>query len=163
MYPLSFLSFPISGFILFPKAANSNKRIWGVLIIWVSILSYIPSTSSGSWEKALQVIWMCLQFVSAWSGWNLITKDKNYLTASGLLWVGHSHWFSCLLHHKSQILQGKIGLVRHINGLAPDTKELTEPIFHLGINRGSHINKMDTQGLKLISQSPPSLEMACTV
>ena len=46
---------------------------------------------------------------------------------------------------KTQILQDKNGLVRHINGLALEIKELIEPIFHLVCNRGSHINKMVTE------------------
>ena len=55
-------------------------------------------------------------------------------------------------------------LVIYINGLAPEIKELTQPILNLGFHRGSHVNKkkahMDTT---FVSQSTPPLEMACTV
>ena len=34
----------------------------------------------------------------------------------------------------TRIFEGKSGLVRHINGLAPEIEELTQPIFHLGFS-----------------------------
>ena len=68
-------------------------------------------------------------------------KTKNYLTSSDIMWEGHLHWFYLILHHATKI--------SHINVLAPEIKELNEPIFHQGFNRVSHINKTGTQSTNI--------------
>ena len=37
-------------------------------------------------------------------------------------------------------------MVRHINGLDPESKDITQPIFHLDFYQGLHVNKSGTQG-----------------
>ena len=37
-------------------------------------------------------------------------------------------------------------MVRHINGLNPESKDITQPVFHLGLYQGLHVNKAGTQG-----------------
>ena len=76
MPPLSFLSVPIYSVLSFSKSAKWTRISWVVLSIWVSILASIPSTSNGSWINSLQVIRLCLHFVSVWYGWNVIVNDK---------------------------------------------------------------------------------------
>ena len=81
MYPLSFLSAPISGFLPLSKAAKCVRIIWEVFSILLSILASIPYTYSGSLAQALQAIRLCLQFGPSWSGWTIIMKStkKPYL------------------------------------------------------------------------------------
>ena len=68
-------------------------------------------------------------------------KDKNDLIASGMLWEGHFYLFSFLLHHEYLNPLWQNGLVRRIDGMAPEIKELTQSIFRLGFHWGSHANK----------------------
>ena len=81
--PFYFLSVTISYFLPWSKAAKCGRRSWGVFGIWVLMLSSIPSISSWSWTQALQVIWLFLQFVSAWYGW---TSIINYKKLTDSLW-----------------------------------------------------------------------------
>ena len=63
----------------------------------------------------------------------------------------------------TQILQGGNVLAIHINGMALETKHLTQTILHLGFNRGSYTNKWAHRDLTFVAQSPPPIKMACTV
>ena len=54
-------------------------------------------------------------------------------------------------------------MVRHINGLALEIKDYTEPIFHLGFNRSPMSTKLAQKDPSFVAQSTPPLEMACNV
>ena len=63
-------------------------------------------------------------------------------------WVAHIYFTSFFITN-TQIFKGKNVLVRYINGLSPETEEITHPVFHLGFYWGSHVNKMGTPGSDL--------------
>ena len=76
--PLYILSVPISRFLQLSKSTIWTRRIWRVFIIWVSMLTSIPSTSNGSCTQALQVMRLRFQFGSSYFGWTFIMKDKKW-------------------------------------------------------------------------------------
>ena len=101
--------------------------------------------------------------------WELNTVPKIHATVIAvwisLIWVDRHHerqkttWpplgccervtyigFLSLFITNTWILWDKNVLFRHINSPTPEIKELTETIFHLGFNRGSHINKTGIEG-----------------
>ena len=163
MSTLYLLGVLISGFLPLSKSAKWTRRIWEVLSIWVSMMESIPYKYSESLTHALQVMRLCLYFVSAWYGWTVIMNDKNDLIDSGLLWVGRLYWIYFLLHHEDpNILMGNV-LVKHINGPASETKEITQSISHLGFHRGSRVKKRSYRSPDFVAHSTPTLEMVCTV
>ena len=97
--PLFFLIVSISIFIPFYKSANSVKILWGVFVIWISMLLFFPYTSSGIWTQDLKVMQLCLNFGSAWLKWTVITKETNNWIVSVILWVSCLYYFYLLLNN----------------------------------------------------------------
>ena len=114
------------------------------------MIASIPYTCNGSWINYLKVIQLYLYFGWAWYRWTIIMNynklpDRLWADVSGSLisvFFPSSSW-------RTKSFKVKNGLVRHISGLVPETKEPTKTIFHLGLNRGSQINKTGTQGSNL--------------
>ena len=79
------------------------------------------------------------------SPWKKKGPDLLWAAMSGLVTLV----FYPSLSWRPESFKKKNVLFRHINGLAPEIKELAEPIFYLGFNQGSHINKMGTYGFNL--------------
>ena len=106
---------------------------------------------------------LLLNFVSACYGFTVITKEKNTWPPLDFCeWVVYIYFIYFFIN-KNQILKGKNGLVRHINGLAPETEEFIHPILHLGFHWLHHLKKRSHRDSTFLAQSPTPLEIACTI
>ena len=159
---LSFLSVPISDFLPFFKAAKWNIIIWGGFIIWVPILEYIPYTSSVSWTQALQVIQLCLKFVSACYGWNAIMNDTKW---PDRLWVDVSGSLVLILFPSSswrpEYFEVKMAW-SNTPMVWPRMLDILFSIFSPIFHQSCHVKKWSHMDPTFVEQSLPPLEMICT-
>ena len=164
MFPISLLIVPISGFLQFSKAAKWTRITWEIFIIWISMLSSIPSTSSGSWTKALQVMLLCLHFGSPCYGCTIFTNNKE---KSDLLWADGSRLIIFILflsllgkpeHFKVKTDWSDTSIVWNHN-----SKSLLRP-FSTWIFTGYPMSTKEAHmDPTFVVQSPPRPEMTLTV
>ena len=93
VFPI-FLDDDNAWFLPFFKAVKWTKISWGVSRISFSIILSVQFSYNGSWTQALQVMWLCLNFGSAWYGWTVITKEKMFCSPLGCCeWVYHCNFY----------------------------------------------------------------------
>ena len=161
--PLSCLNLPISEFLSLSKSVKSNRIIYFFKNLGVSTSIYHIYIQ---WElnkcPTIHATVLTVWIILVWLDCNHIKHKTTWLHLGFCGRVSYIRFFFIFMT-KNRIFKGQNILVIYINILAPEIEELDQTILYRDLHWGFHVKKRTHMDPTFVAQSPPPIEMACTV